>query len=455
MKLFFATLFAKLAYIALRILGRNASHFPGAVALKLCPDFLGRVAKCPMTICVTGTNGKTTVTNMVADFLEQRGKKVGSNRLDSNITEGVACTYVLSVGLFGRPKVDAMVLEVDERASRLILPYIKPDYLVCTNLFRDSIMRNAHPDYIFEVLETYIPDGVFMVLNADDPLSSRLKSGNERMYFSVGRQPSDVEECINRVADNTICPECQTTMKYDYLHYHHLGHYRCPACGYTAPEAAYTALDADVAEGTLVVEHEGEKKTYPLINDALYNIYNEIALIALASKLGYDEDTIISTLKNIGITETRFRELRAGDIDVICCLSKGCNSVACSRNFDNVRMHPGKKAVYLALDDTSYMKNTVEYTGWIWDVDYEFLNDPDIKQIVVTCPRCRDHRLRLLMAGVDPEKIFLAEDELEAADLIDPEGIDKVYLLYDNTLYDRSVKIADRIVRNLTERGRK
>ena len=45
MKLFFATLFAKLAYIALRILGRNASHFPGAVALKLCPDYLSRVKK--------------------------------------------------------------------------------------------------------------------------------------------------------------------------------------------------------------------------------------------------------------------------------------------------------------------------------------------------------------------------------------------------------------------------
>ena len=451
MKLFIATFFAKLTYILLRMLGRNASHFPGVVALKLCPDYLERVNKCPMTICVTGTNGKTTVTNMVADFLEAQGKKVCSNRLGSNITEGVTCAYVLSVTLFGRPKVDVMVLEVDERASRLILPYIKPDYLVCTNLFRDSLMRNAHPDYIFEVLENNIPDGTFMVLNADDPLSSRLKEDNERMYFSVGRQPSDVEECINRVADNIICPFCQTTMKYDYLHYHHLGHYSCPACGYTAPEASFTAHKADTEAGTLEVEHEGTTKIYPLINDALYNIYNETALITLASRLGYDEDTIAGTIKGINITGTRLRELRSGDIDIICCLSKGCNSVACSRNFDNVRVHPGKRAVYLALDDMSFRKNSVEFDGWIWDVDYEFLNDPDILQIVVGGPRCYDHRLRLLMAGVDPEKIFISESEMEAADLIDPKGIEKVYVLYDNTIYDMSSKIADRIAKRLSE----
>ena len=451
MKLFFATLFAKLAYIALRILGRNASHFPGAVALKLCPDYLSRVKKCPMTICVTGTNGKTTVTNLVADFLEANGKKVASNRLGSNITEGVTCAYTRSVSLFGTPKVDVMVLEVDERASRLILPYIGPDYVVCTNLFRDSLMRNAHPDYIFEVLENSIPEGAFMVLNADDPLSSRLKEDNERMYFSVGRQPSDVEECINRVADNTICPKCQTTMKYEYLHYHHLGHYSCPACGYTAPQAAYTALKADAEQLTLEVMHEGKLRTYPLINDALYNIYNEAALITLASKLGYDEDTIESTLKGMHITGTRLRELKAGGIDVYCFLSKGCNSVACSRNFDNVRVHPGKKAVYLALDDMSYRKNSVEFDGWIYDADYEFLNDPDILQIVVGGPRYADHRLRLLMAGVAPEKISCCDDEMDAVDLVEPEGIDKVYILYDNTIYDLSFRIADKMVRRLTE----
>ena len=44
------------------------------------------------------------------------------------------------------------VLEVDERASVRIFPYVKPDYAVVTNLTRDSIMRNAHPGYIADIL---------------------------------------------------------------------------------------------------------------------------------------------------------------------------------------------------------------------------------------------------------------------------------------------------------------
>ena len=85
------------------------------------------------------------------------------------------------------------------------------------------------------------------------------------------------------------------------------------------------------------------------------------------------------------------------------------------------------------------------------DVDYEFLNDPDILQIVVGGPRYADHRLRLLMAGVAPEKISCCDDEMDAVDLVEPEGIDKVYILYDNTIYDLSFRIADKMVRRLTE----
>jgi len=461
MRMFLATLLAKCAYILLRILGRNASHFPGAVALKVCPDYLKRVRKPALTVCVTGTNGKTTVTNMAADLIEMNGKKIMSNRLGSNITQGVTTAYVRSVSLFGNPKVDAMVLEVDERASRLIFPFIEPDYIVVTNLFRDSLMRNAHPEYIFDILDTYIPDRAHLILNADDTLSSRLKIGNTRTYFSVGRQPGDVTECVNRVSDNVICPECQTRLEYEYLHYHHLGKYRCPSCGYSAPEALFTAKTVDAKAGTLTVSDGQTERTYHLINDALYNVYNETALITLARVLGYDDETVMKTIENIHITDTRLREFSAGGVDVICALSKGCNSVACSRNFDNVRQHPGKKAVYLALDDNDYRKNSVEFDGWIYDVDYEFLNDPDILQVVVGGPRCYDHRLRLLMAGVSEDRISVAEDELLTDDS-DLEEQAKLEEMLDNQLSESDEDIMDdlgldmnEILRTMAEQAKK
>jgi hypothetical protein len=41
-----------------RLLRRNATYFPGLLALKLCPDFMGRVGKPKKIIAVTGSNGE-------------------------------------------------------------------------------------------------------------------------------------------------------------------------------------------------------------------------------------------------------------------------------------------------------------------------------------------------------------------------------------------------------------
>lgn len=49
----------------IRLLGRGGTDFPGRVALKICPDLLGHMAKGVTTIFVTGTNGKTTTSRMI------------------------------------------------------------------------------------------------------------------------------------------------------------------------------------------------------------------------------------------------------------------------------------------------------------------------------------------------------------------------------------------------------
>ena len=55
----------KLARFGLRLLGRGGTDFPGRIALKLCPDLLGRLAKDVTVVIVTGTNGKTTTSRMI------------------------------------------------------------------------------------------------------------------------------------------------------------------------------------------------------------------------------------------------------------------------------------------------------------------------------------------------------------------------------------------------------
>ena len=138
LRFLFALWMAKLSVPALKITRHEGTDFPGSLACKLCPDFLGRIAKPATIVAVTGTNGKTTVSNTIADILVANGKKVLSNRAGSNMWSGIATTLLAGCTLSGklRKGYDTAVLEVDERSSPRIYPYVRPDVLVVTNLYR-------------------------------------------------------------------------------------------------------------------------------------------------------------------------------------------------------------------------------------------------------------------------------------------------------------------------------
>ena len=130
---------AKSSVFLLKKLGRNGTQFPGALAMRICPNFLKYVPKPNNLVAITGTNGKTTVTNLISDVLVQSNFSVVSNLMGSNIREGIITTMVNATNLMGNKiKPDYIVLEVDERVSPYIYPHIKPDTLIVTNLFRDS-----------------------------------------------------------------------------------------------------------------------------------------------------------------------------------------------------------------------------------------------------------------------------------------------------------------------------
>ena len=441
---FIALWAAKAVFVLLRLLKRNATMYPGYIALKICPDYLARTKKSPNVLCVTGTNGKTTTTNMVADILSQSGMKVVSNRYGSNINTGVATALTHSVSVFGKPKIDALVLEVDERFSRLILPFIKPDYLVVTNLFRDSIKRNAHPEYIFSILDTYVPKTTKLILNADCLQSSQLLKDNERVYFGIDRLDTDVTECVNLINDFSICPVCDEKLKFNYLRYHHIGNAYCPKCGFKSYEANYRLTDIDYDNKTITVEQNGAASVYPMVNRALYNIYNELAAISLMSEFGVDLEKVKEYMRKISVTQTRYKEDKAGKTEIIRTMAKGQNSVSCSRTLDFVGHENGARTVFIMIDDLFERHDSSEFVGWIYDADFEFLNTPDIRQIVLAGPRCFDYKLRLLIAGISEDRILCEEDEFKAVDIMDKD-IDKLYLLHDTSTYDLACKVEEKI----------
>ena len=55
-----------------------------------------------------------------------------------------------------------------------------------------------------------------------------------------------------------------------------------------------------------------------------------------------------------------------------------------SRNFEYVVSQPEDKTVILEMDDQLDRRKSVEYMGWIYDVEYDQLIRDNIKQIVIT-----------------------------------------------------------------------
>ena len=429
---------AKSGTILLKLLRRNATFFPGKFALKVCPEFIGKIGKPKTIVAVTGTNGKTTVCNMIEDILKDNNYVFIDNKYGSNIDAGVATTLISGASIMGKAKKDLAILEVDERSSPKIYPYLTPTYLVCTNLFRDSLLRNAHTEFISGILTKYIPKDTTLILNGDDLIVSNLAPKNKRMYFGIERLETDGEKCENIARDIIVCPKCNSKLEYEYVRYNHIGKAHCPKCDFKSPEIDYLATKLDLENMKMTLKIGEREEEYGLISDNIINIYNIISAITVLKQLGLSQNQINESLKKQKIVDTRYSEETINGIKIVTHLAKGMNPIACSRVFDYVRKYKGNKVVVLYLDDLHEAANGSENTAWQYDTDYEFLNDDSIKQIIIAGARYLDGLVRLELAGIDKEKIVYGRDELTSLDKLKLDGIDTVFILHD--LYSMELK---------------
>lgn len=431
-RFYFALTMAKCASLALKILGRKATYFPGKVAVTLCPDFLGMIEKPKTIIGITGTNGKTTVTNLVLDCLEDCGYKVINNKAGANINAGIASSLVHGVTFGQKVKGDIAVFEIDERSSPKVYPYIKPDYLICTNILRDSLRRNAHPEFIFNIINSNLPKETKLILNADDMLSSNLGKENEKVYYGIAKLDSDYEECPNIVNDMAVCPKCHTKMKYNYVRNNHIGNGYCPNCDFKSEEADYCITNIDYKENKAIVHRKGNDEEYKLLNNkSIFNIYDELAAITFLREFGLSDEKVQKLFENLKITKSRYEDEEIEGYKIISYMAKGGNPVATSGVFDYVRKEPNKKDVILIIENIYDSKDWPENITWIYDTDFEFLKDENINKIIIGGARSQDYRIRCLLAGIPEEKIVCDKKATEAYKYLSLDKDKDIYVLYD------------------------
>lgn len=454
MKFYIALWASKLYWFLLKLKKDEKNDMPGLIANKICPDFLEKIKKPELIICITGTNGKTTTSNLVYNKLIEEGKKVSFNDWGANLKAGYTLNLIRGVNIFNRCKVDVSLLEADEKTLPDNMDKIKPNYILVTNVCKDSLRRNGHPEYIFDCIEkTFekLGNKTIAILNANDPISSRLaeKTGTKRIFYGMNDAKTTPHE--NIVKDIRVCPYCGEEIKYNYRLYRHLGDYYCPKCSFKTPKMDFYADKIDLKNRSIVIKENKKETKYPLISDTIHNAFNVLAVITLLRTIGIEKESIKEFLKGQEVTKIRENFVEYNGIKYYAYATKSQNVSAASTVFEHMAKEPSNKEIVFCLDEVQDSNHPTETLTWLYETDYECLNSPNIKKIVIAGHMYLNHKLRLLLAGVPEDKIVAIENEDEVANYIDTKGIEKVYVLIETDVISKGERWRDNIVEKAKE----
>lgn len=423
---FIIILLAKLLIYVCDKFGKGTS-FPGLIALKIKPDILKSFVLPEKVIAVTGSNGKTSTAEMIADILDKNGKTVFFNKEGSNQIEGITTLFLKHCDLKGRLSFDAAVLECDERYTRLIFRHIKPTHFVIINLYRDQLTRNGHPYYVLKYIKeaTQLMPDATLILNADDPIISSLGIGrNKTLYFGMeeNKYSSKASEALYN--DCAYCPICKAPMKYEYFQYAHQGKYSCTSCDFSRPEALIKVSDIDLDNKEVYINDNKIQLAFP----GRYNIYNLCAAFAAANAAGIDGKDISSVLSEFISKNGRVVQFTAGENKGILLTSKHENSTSYNQSIEYaVRLNEPSTVVFI-VDEISRKYYTSE-TGWLWDVSFELLQNTNVNKIILTGNYCYDLALRFEVAGINSAEIITEPDLDKMAQLISAPSDNKLIVI--------------------------
>lgn len=425
MRLLLAILVCKLGHAVGSLIGKGSS-LPGKYALKICPDILRRVQLPDYIVAVTGSNGKTSTVEMIAAILRAGGKTVVYNQEGSNQIEGVTTTILTHATLSGRVKADVLLIESDERYAAHSFRYFHPTHFVVTNLYRDQLTRNGHPEWVYDALRPAMHPDTELILNADDPLSSCFAQGQEKVkWFGLDRCSISTDAPTGVYHDGAYCPVCHAPMEYDYVHYNHIGAYRCTGCGHRKPATDYTATALDLDTGRLTIDGS---ITIQLAFRSIYNVYNILAAYAACREVGIAADTAAGVINNYILRNGRMQKFTLGAHRGVLLTSKHENSIAYDTNLRYIAASKFPCSVLVIVDAVSRKYFTSE-TSWLWDIDFDRLACETVQRVVLSGRYCADLAERLSFTAIAPEKLTVEPDIRKAAEDLAAQGSEELFVV--------------------------
>jgi UDP-N-acetylmuramyl tripeptide synthase len=375
----------------------------GKLALRVDPQITARLAARRPAACVSGTNGKTTTTRLLAAALGVLGP-VASNSGGANMTPGV-------IHALARPPYDApAALEVDEIWLPSVARAVRPRAVLLLNISRDQLDRSNETRRIAALWRSLGAElrGTTAVANADDPLVVWAAQGfSAQKWVSAGQ---------NWTADAMVCPNCAQLLhrdagtslpsRPDGSNSFSAPDWWC-ACGLRRPAPTATVT------GPREILVDDAQLTVDLTLPGRVNAGNAALAMSAAELFGVEPEAALAAMAAVTAVEGRYSEvsLVPGRRARLLLAKNPAGWVEMLELLDGTPPRP------VVIDFNSRVADGRD-PSWLWDVPFERLAG---REVWVTGERKEDVSVRLTYAGVPHQVVAQAAAAAReaSADLVD------------------------------------
>jgi UDP-N-acetylmuramyl tripeptide synthase len=369
--------------------GRSGGIIAGRIALAADPDALPRLAAERSVALVSGTNGKSTTTVMLAAAWSTGGA-VATNVGGANMPDG------LVAALLDRADAGRAALEVDEPYLPRVLRAVNPAVVVLLNLSRDQLDRVLQVGQLAGRIGQALrerPESV-VVANADDPsVVAAAQAGRRTVWVSGGGAAW--------TADAAACPSCGALLVL------YSGGWRCDRCPLRRPQPDW--------------ELRGERLTGPGGQDVALRVglpgrinrSNAAFVVAAADALGVPMNAAVDAIAGVREVHGRYRVMARGPHQVRLLLAK--NPAGWQEMLDFLA--GGTAPIVLAVNSRPADGRD---PSWLWDVPFERLGE---RQLVAAGDRAEDLSVRLTYAGLAHTMV---PDPISALGVVEAGQVDLV-----------------------------
>ncbi|OYO20865.1 UDP-N-acetylmuramyl peptide synthase [Enemella dayhoffiae] len=366
------------AALASRVARRGSgASIRGRVLTRVDPQALAKLLPGRRIAVVSGTNGKTTTTHLLAAAVRQ-GLGSSASRMVTN-ADGANLHHGIASALGRAPKADIAVLETDERVVADVVRLGHPEVLVLLNFSRDQLDRHHEIKSLgtawLRALMTAGADGPVVVANATEPLIVWAARHAKQVVWV------DTQNLWH--ADSVLCPECGSTLVTEASTGSAGGRWRCTGCDLAQPEATWRVVDGRI------VDPAGVSHDPQLHVPGAFNVSNAACALAAAAVLGVPVETALTGMRTVTSPAGRFATTKFGDTTARLLLAKN------PAGWAEALPIMATDTVVLAIDSVAADGKDV---SWLWDVDFEQLAG---KQVVASGPRAHDLAIRLKYAEVE------------------------------------------------------